>query len=312
MNLIAGSSGFIGGHFVEYLFEKGEISKGIIRKGSYIKLMDKFGVQGSEADLLDASTLVEAVEGVDVVYNLVSPVPNSEEKSDYLRINVEGTRNLVEAAHNARAKAFVHLSTLDVYGFNRGPIMDEGPQTSPSHPYQAAKLEAERVILDFAKQNTDMVTTIIRAARAVGSRDDTLALPLLRMAESGKVILPFKSDKPMSFSHPKDIAQALYNVANMRPSRNVYLIKSFDATITELVEAIVNGSGKHAETKYQGIVVGRSLLPSYTTSQLKASLLLSDQKTWQEIGYSPAYNLERLGEEVGDWYKKEPWVTEEV
>jgi nucleoside-diphosphate-sugar epimerase len=312
-NLITGSSGFIGGHLVEYLFEQGEISKGIFRKGSLIKLMDKYGVQGLEADLLEPSTLTEAVEGVDVIYNLVSPVPDTEENTDYLRVDVEGTRNLLDAARNAGVKTFIHLSTLDVYGFGRTTIVDEDTPTSPGHPYQVAKLESENVLLDFAQRNPNMAFAIVRAAKAIGARDETITLPMMRMAESGRLVLPVKTDRRMSFSHPKDIAAALYNIANAGTrSRKIYLVKSLDATILEVARAILGTSKKNVEIKYQGIITGRSLFPAYTISQIKASMLLKAQQSWQEIGYSPIFDLNRVSEEVRDWYKREPWITEGV
>ncbi|HKT21556.1 MAG TPA: hypothetical protein VJR06_02890, partial [Nitrososphaerales archaeon] len=60
---------------MEYLFQQGEISKGVFRMGSHLKIMDTNGVQGLEADLTDHHSLHEAMEGVDVVYNLASPMP---------------------------------------------------------------------------------------------------------------------------------------------------------------------------------------------------------------------------------------------
>ena len=62
MNLLVGATGFVGGHLVEYLFQQGEISKGVFRKGSHLKIMDATGVQGIEADLSDHHGLHEAME----------------------------------------------------------------------------------------------------------------------------------------------------------------------------------------------------------------------------------------------------------
>ena len=76
-NLIVGGTGFIGGHLAEYFFKEGEISKGIFRKGSHLRIMDQCGIQCIEADVMDRHTLHEPLDMVDVVYNLASPPPGA-------------------------------------------------------------------------------------------------------------------------------------------------------------------------------------------------------------------------------------------
>lgn len=305
MNLLVGATGFIGGHLVEYLFQQGEISKGIFRKGSHLKIMDTNGVQGIEADLTDQHSLHDAMQGVDVVYNLASPMPGSD--TEFQGPSTEGLLNLLEVAQEAMAKAFVHLSTLDVYGFGSKTV---GPSTPfrPETEYQRAKAEAERLLQEFSTRNEKPRVTIIRAARAVGSRDETLALPLLRMIDAGKVVLP--RGRRMSFSHPRDASQAMYRAAvgNLKTG-STFMIRSFDSTPDELVQGLAAALGKDIEIKKQGMFSGFSL-PKYAAAQLRASLILEDQPDWKGLGYSPQYDLKGTCEEIANWYKKEPWITE--
>ncbi len=305
MNLLVGTTGFVGGHLVEYLFQQGEISKGVFRKGSHLKILDTNGVQGMEADLSDHHSLHEAMEGVDIVYSLASPMPDSD--VGFMGPNTEGVLNLLEVASEAKAKAFVHLSTIDVFGFGAGSVT-EGSPLRPANEYQRAKAEAERLLLEFSKRNEAPRVTIVRAARAVGSRDESLALPLLKMIEAGKVVLP--SGRRMSFIHPRDIAQAMYKAA-LGPSKtgSVFMVKSFDSTSEELARALMAAVGKEAEVKRQGMFSG-SPLPKYAGEQLRASLSIGEEPGWKELGYVPAYDLKGTCEEIAAWYRKEPWVTE--
>jgi len=291
---------------VEYLFQQGEISKGIFRKGSHLKIMDTNGVQCLEADLMDHHSLHEAMEGVDAVFNLISPMPGAD--TDFLPPNTEGLLNLLEAAAEAKAKTFVHLSTLDVYGFARREV-DPSTALNPSNEYQKSKAEAERLLKEFTKRNALPRVTIIRSAKAVGSRDDSLVVPILKMMGSGKVVLPAAGR--MSFSHPRDIAQAMFKAttANLAPGREI-LLKSFDSTPEELGKGIVSAAGSGAAVKKQGMLSGPAV-PKYTSDQLKASVLISDQASWKDIGYQPAYDLKSTCEEIANWYRKEPWVAEE-
>jgi nucleoside-diphosphate-sugar epimerase len=305
VNLLVGATGFIGGHVVEYLFQQGEISKGVFRKGSHLKIMDTNGVQGIEADILDHHSLHEAMEGVDVVYSMASPMPGVD--SDFMKTNTEGLLNLLEVATESKVKAFVHLSTLDIYGVQPGPI---GPSTlfAPSNDYQRSKVESERLLQEFSNRSPEPRVAILRAARAVGSRDETLVVPILRMIDSGRVSVP--SNGTMSFSHPRDIAQAMFQAATTKISTGKsFLLKSFDSTPEELVAAIARATGSNVSVKKQGIL-GSSSLPKYTAEQLKASARISEQPDWKELGYTPKYDLKGACEEIAVWFKKEPWALE--
>lgn len=309
MNLIVGGTGFIGGHLAEYFFQEGEISKGVIRKGHHLRILDQCGIQCLEADLLERETLHEPLDGVDVVYNLASPTPDHEGHGDYLEVNTKGLRNLLEEAEEHGAKDFVHLSTLDVYGFKKKRVgaSEVALELSPTHPYQMAKMEAEKLLREFSKRG-EMRIKVVRAARATGPRDMTLALPILRMAENGAVVVP-SSGTPMSFTHPRDVAKALFKVATSGEAGKVYQVKSFDSTPEELAKGFVEASGKKAEVKREGLL-SKSGLPPYAAAQLKAGLYLEDQASWGTISYSPDYNLQKTSADIAEWRAKEPWLIE--
>lgn len=289
---------------VEYLFQQGEISKGVFRKGSHLKIMDANGVQGIEADLLDHLTLHEAMEGVEVVYNLASPMPDSD--TDFLQVNTEGLLNLLEVATESKAKAFVHLSTIDIFGFGAGTLASN-TLPRPSNEYQKSKAEAERILQEFAKRNSGTRVVIIRSAKAVGSRDETLVVPMLKMLGSGKITIPRSG--MMSFSHPRDVAQAMFKSATVQvPSGGVYQVKSFDSTLEELASSLVQEVGARADVRRQGMFSGSRFL-KYATEQVRASLSLPEQQNWKDLGYAPQYDLKSTCEEIASWYRREPWAA---
>jgi nucleoside-diphosphate-sugar epimerase len=313
MNLIVGGTGFIGGHLAEYFFQEGEISKGLFRKGSHLRIMDQCGIQILEGSPLDKESLHEALEMVNVVYNLASPTPDHEGQGDYLEVNTKGLRNLLEEAEEHGVQDFVQLSTLDVFGFKKkriGPNEDEVKET-PSHPYQKAKLQAENEIREFSKKGGEMRLKIVRAARATGPRDTTLALSLLRMMEAGSIALPAGSESPMSFTHPRDVAKALFRVATTGQTGKVYQVKSFDAPAMDLAKGVVEACGKKAIVKRENIFA-KTGLPPYTASQVRAALLLENQESWGAISYSPEYDIKRTCADIAEWHGKEPWLTQKT
>jgi dihydroflavonol-4-reductase len=312
MNLIVGGTGFIGGHLAEYFFQEGEISKGVFRKGSHLRIMDQCGIQILEADLLDKESLHEALEMVNVVYNLASPTPDHQGQGDYLEVNTKGLRNLLEEAEEHGVNDFVHLSTLDVFGFKTKKVGANDELVgfpSLSHPYQKAKLQAEKEIHEFSKKGGEMRLKMVRAAKVTGPRDTTLALPILRMMEGGSVVLPSGSDSAMSFTHPRDVAKALFRVATAGEGGRTYQVKSFDSTVEDLARGVMAACGKKAQVKREGLF-SKTAVPPYTASQVKAGMLLERQDSWSAISYAPEYDLQRTSKDIAEWHVKEPWLTE--
>lgn len=311
MNLIVGGTGFIGGHLAEYFFQEGEISKGVFRKGSFLRILDQCGIQCIEADLLDRHSLHEALDGVNVVYNLASPTPDHGGQVDYLEVNTKGLTNLIEEAEEHGVQDFVHLSTLDVFGFKKGRVGPGEVEVAgpPPHAYQRAKLQAENTISEASKKGGEMRFKVVRAARAIGPRDPTLGLAIIRMIEAGGVVLPSGSGSPMSFTHPRDVAKALYKVATSGESGKVYQVKSFDAALDAIVKGVMEAEGKRVPVKREGLF-SKTGVPEYAASQVRAGTVLDAQDSWGAIGYAPEYDLKRTCGEIAEWQRKEPWLTE--
>ena len=79
-------------------------------------------IQILEADLLDKESLHEALDMVNVVYNLASPTPDHEGQGDFFEVNTKELRNLLEEAEEHGVNDFIHLSTLDVFGFKKKKV----------------------------------------------------------------------------------------------------------------------------------------------------------------------------------------------
>lgn len=273
--------------------------------------MDQCGIQCIEADIMNRHSLHEPLDRAEVVYNLASPPPGRP-REEYLRFNEEGLRNLLEEAHEHGARSFVHLSTLDVYGFGSGGSVGAKRVPKPTDEYQNSKLEGERIVAEFGRTHPELQVRIVRAAKAVGSRDPTVVIPILKMAERGQVILPSGTLSSFSITHPKDIAQALLKAASSGGDSGPIQVKSFDASPDELATALSKAIGKTPEIKRRGVFSGKSFIAQYAADEMKAGLTLEEQDTSKRIAYSPAFGLEMLAAEVSEWYRKEPWVTQDL
>ena len=147
--LVTGGAGYIGSTAVEILRQQGyEIS---ILDDCSTGHADSLplGVRFVQGSLLNADQIAQALAGVDAVIHFAgkSLVGESVEKPDlYQRVNVGGTRILLDEMHVAGVKKIVFSSSAATYGEPAViPIM-ESAQTSPTNPYGATKLEIDHMI----------------------------------------------------------------------------------------------------------------------------------------------------------------------
>ncbi len=109
---IVGATGFVGSHLVPHLVEAGNRVIAISRSGRRLPNWTD-AVEARAADVTTAAGLEEALAGADAVVHLVA-IPRESKGRRFDEVNVQGTRNVVEAAHRAGIRRFVHLSVLGV------------------------------------------------------------------------------------------------------------------------------------------------------------------------------------------------------
>ena len=103
-----------------------------------------------EGDLLDPAAVHRAADGVDVVYHIAATYREAGQRdSAYRAINVDGTRNVLEAAKAGGARRVVHCSTGGVHGHIANPPANEDAPFNPGDVYQETKLEAEQAAREF-------------------------------------------------------------------------------------------------------------------------------------------------------------------
>jgi dihydroflavonol-4-reductase len=167
--LVTGATGFTGGHLAQYLAGRGDEVRALVRPKSRRRFdaspLPAEGVSAIEGDLIDAPSLARAVEGVDIVYHIAATYREAgQPDSAYRAINVDGTRNLLEAAKAAGVTRLVHCSTGGVHGHIENPPANEDAPFNPGDVYQETKLAAEQLAREFgASRGLDVVV-----ARPIG------------------------------------------------------------------------------------------------------------------------------------------------
>ena len=151
--LVTGGTGLIGGRVAEKLVQ--ECNAGVrilLRNFARALRVARYPVELAYGDLTEIDQVSRAAEGCDIVVHCA--YGNSGDEAVRRSVNVLGTKNALEAALRARVKRFVHISTMQVYGpLPDGDIDESVPRRYFGHAYSDSKLEAEELVLEYARQH---------------------------------------------------------------------------------------------------------------------------------------------------------------
>jgi len=151
--LITGATGFLGHTLCPYLVERGYRLRALVRRSSNWGFLSPLGVELAWGDIRDAEAVRTATEGCRAVVHAAGKFRFWGKREDFFGVNLEGTRNALEAAQQAGVKQFVYISTVAVVGVPRGSaVIDETYPLTPWDDYQCSKLEAERLTLCYHRE----------------------------------------------------------------------------------------------------------------------------------------------------------------
>ncbi len=182
--LVTGAGGFIGSHLTERLIEAGATVRALVHyhaNGTWGWLDESPLAAHAEmvsGDVCDRDLVTAAVKGVDVVLHLAAliGIPYSYDAPEsYVRTNVLGTPNLLQASRAADVTRFVHTSTSEVYGTARYVPIDEQHPLQGQSPYSASKIGADKMVEAFGLSFRLPVTTV-RPFNTFGPRQSARAI----------------------------------------------------------------------------------------------------------------------------------------
>ncbi|MGH8517797.1 MAG: NAD-dependent epimerase/dehydratase family protein [Panacagrimonas sp.] len=185
---VTGGSGFVGRNLIGRLHERGVVVRALARSAAAADVVEAAGAWPVRGELLDAAAFGRDLEGCDVVFHCAAVVEEWGPRALYQQINVDGTRAVLGAAHAARVKRFVHVSTEAVYA-DGGAMADfDESRPLPERPlprYPASKQLAERAVV--AANAPDFATVICRPRLIWGAGDTSVLPKLVEAAKAGRL-----------------------------------------------------------------------------------------------------------------------------
>lgn len=236
--MVTGASGFLGWHVAKQLMEKGERVRALVRPTSRTSGLD--GVELVRGDLRDRASLDAAAAGCKAVYHVAADYRLwSRRPRDLYDSNVQGARNMLDAAWNAGVEQFVYTSTVGCIGIPQGGVGDEATPVTlddMAGHYKRSKFLAEREALDDAARGKPV--WIVNPTAPVGDHD-------VRPTPTGKVILDFiKGDMPayidtgLNLIDARDTARGHLLAAERGQPGERYILGGENLTLAQIFERL--------------------------------------------------------------------------
>jgi dihydroflavonol-4-reductase len=315
--LVTGASGFLGWHVARLLLERGQPVRALVRPSSNIRELE---VERATGDLRDAASLARAVAGCGVVFHIAADYRLwAPDPGELYRSNVDGTRNLLEAARNAGVERVVYTSTVGCIGIPHGGIGDENTpvrlEDMAGH-YKRSKFLAEQVALEFAAAGFPVV--IVNPTAPIGDHD-------VKPTPTGQIVVDFLRrkmpavvDTGLNVVDARDTARGhLLACERGRPGER-YILGSENLTLAGILERLAAITGlaaprwriPHAVAYCAGVVsTGLARITGHPPRVPLEAVRMARKKMWvtnakaaEELAFSPAPADVALRRAV-DWFR---------
>ncbi len=188
---VTGSTGFLGSHVARTLLKGGAELRLLVRPSSPLHNIADLNVERVVGDLRDPDSLKHGMAGCEVVFHVAADYRLWAVKGQELYdSNVEGTRNVLQAAKDCGARRVVYTSSVATMGFgNNGRLTDESTPVTLANmigDYKRSKFMAERLVIDAAHDGQDVV--MVNPTTPIGERD-------IKPTPTGQIVVDFLKRK---------------------------------------------------------------------------------------------------------------------
>lgn len=300
--LVTGASGFLGWHVARALVERGDRVRALCRPASQIRELDVERVTG---DLRDPESLARAAEGCNLVFHVAADYRLwAKDPHELYESNVDGTRNLLEAAERAGAERIVYTSTVGCIGMPKDRPGDEDTPVTIENMvghYKRSKWLAEQVAIGKARAGVPVV--IVNPTAPIGDHD-------WKPTPTGKIIVDFLRNRMPAFVDTglnlvdvRDTAMGHLHAAENGRIGERYILGCENLTLEQILQRLASITGKPAPkiklpyavayatgmatTAWANLTGRAPLAPIEAVRMAKKRMFVTHAKAARELGFSP-------------------------
>ena len=324
--LVTGGTGFIGAHLVRALLSRGERVRCLVRPRSSRQNLAGLEVELSEGDLCDPRSLANAVEACETVYHCAADYRlYARDPRELYATNVDGTRNLLQAAMDQGVKRVVYTSSVGALGLHRdgSPANEDTPvslERMIGH-YKRSKYLAERTAEQYADKGLDVV--IVNPSTPVGEMD-------IKPTPTGQIIVDFLNrkmpayvDTGLNLVDVRDVAEGHVLAAECGRVGQKYILANRNMSLVEVFRTLSALTGVPAprirvphwlpwvaaivSTAVARVTRTKPKVPLEGVRMSRARMYFDGQKAIEEL-HMPQTPIEDALERAASWFRSHGYV----
>jgi len=305
---VTGGTGFIGGHVVRKLRERGDDVVALVRDPARATDLAGIGCELVQGDLSDPAALRSAMRGCDALIHGAAVyevgIPKQEHPAMY-EANVVGTENVLRAAQAEKIPEIVYISTAAAFGNTRGKVVDESyrhPHDTYTSYYEETKVRAH----DIARRMIDeegLPAIIVQPGGVYGPDDHSAIGSQINQFLAGKMPMIAFPELGFNMVHVEDVADGILLALDKGRAGEQYVLGGQITTMRDLIETLARVSDKKAPKRAMptgmlkamtplGPVIGKVMNQGPNLRELISSadgvtFWAKHDKAMEELDYSP-------------------------
>ncbi|MGH2965519.1 MAG: NAD-dependent epimerase/dehydratase family protein [Solirubrobacterales bacterium] len=305
---VTGGTGFIGGHVVRHLRERGDDVRALVRSPEKAAALTQLGCELVLGTLADKEAIRAGMADCDAVIHGAAMyevgIPSSEHRAMY-EANVIGTENVLRAALETGVGRVVYISTVGAFGNTKGQVVDEAyqhPGGSYTSYYEETKVEAHRVAKRLTAEE-GLPCVIVQPGGVYGPDDHSALGRQMNQFLAGRMPMIAFPDLGMNMVHVDDVAAGVVLALDQGKAGESYVLGGQITTMRELIDTLARVSGRKAPKRALptslmkamtplGPVVGKVMnqgpnLRELISSADNVTFWARHDKAMADLGYSP-------------------------
>jgi dihydroflavonol-4-reductase len=242
--LVTGATGLLGNNIVRQLLAQGEQVRVLTRELRTTRPLDGLAVDRRQGDVRERETVAEALEGIDTVIHSAGHVHIGWSQADlHEAVNVEGTRNIAQAAQKVHAR-LVYVSSINALGLGARDFEADEETARPGItpcPYVTTKARAEELVLEEVEKGLDAV--IVNPGFMLGPWDWRPSSGRM-MLEIATRFTPLAPAGSFNVCDARDVSSGTIAAAKLGKAGRKYILGGYNMSYFALWKKMAQTAGK--------------------------------------------------------------------